>query len=121
MRRRLISAVLLLGFCLAFAAPMFALHAAESAKMACCKRGQGNCCHTRRHKDVSFEASTESASQCRLGAASLQPCGLLAAPAESGITAPAFHSPVSAVEEALSRSSSYLAFLYQLPPPEAAR
>src|SRR3954467_1718257 len=110
MLRRLISAIVLLGFSLGFAAPMFALYAAQSAKMACCRRAPGSCCHTRRHSGPGFAASTDCSSQCSLSALTPQIGGWLARSAETGAAGQTFHSAVFVPEEIHSRSTSYLAF-----------
>ena len=119
--RRFISAILLLGFSLVFAAPMLALYAAQSAKMSCCRRGPGLCCHTKRQTGPGFAASTECSRQCSLGAAAPQIGGSVAGSPETSVAGHAFHSLVFVAEENHSRSTSYLAFLYQLPPPRVAR
>src|SRR4051794_9609398 len=121
MQRRLICAVLLLASSLGFAEPMFALYAAQWAKMACCRRGAGSCCHTRRQTGPGFAASTECSSQCSLRAVAPQTGGSLARLPQTGAVGPTFHSDVFVAEEIFSHSNSYLAFLYQLPPPHAAR
>ena len=120
MPRRLISAALLLAFSLVFAAPMFAVYAAEAAKMSCCKRGPGACCHTRRLKGPGLTASTECSRQSSPGAVAPQMGGSLARSPEVDVAGQVSHSPVFVAEEVNSRSTSYLAFLYQLPPPSAA-
>jgi hypothetical protein len=119
--RRLISAILLLGFSLVFAAPMFALYEAQSAKMSCCRRGQGSCCHNKRQTGPGFAASTECSRQCSVGVVTPPMGGALAPSPESVAAGQVFHSHVFVAEEIHSRSTSYLAFLYQLPPPCAAR
>src|SRR6184192_2930333 len=120
MRRRLISASLLFGLCLFLAAPALALYAADSGKMACCKRG-GTCCHTRRHSETGFEGSTECAAPCSLAATSSGVAGITAAIAQSGPAELTFHSAFGVAEGIHSQSTSYQAFLYQLPPPVSAR
>ena len=115
--RRLISALLLL----VFASPIFAFYAEQSAKMSCCRRGPGSCCHTRRQTGPGFAASAECSRDCNLRAVAPQIGGSLARSPESGVAAQPFHSLAFLAEENHSRSTSYLAFLYQLPPPRVAR
>src|SRR5258706_13310783 len=112
--------MLLLGFGLAFAGPIFAYYAAESAKMACCRRGKGSCCH-RRQTGPGFTAAAECSGQCNLGAVSPQTDGAVGASSAVAAAEPALYSVISVSEEIHSRSHSYLAFLYQLPPPVATR
>jgi hypothetical protein len=47
--------------------------------------------------------------------------GAVAASTSAAAAEPALHSVISVSEEIHSRSHSYLAFLYQLPPPVATR
>jgi hypothetical protein len=122
--RRLISALLLLGFSLAFAAPVFALYSAEAEKMACCRRGAGGCCkhHAKQRTEPGFAAENGCARQCSLGAESAQMGASLAPLSETAAVESCAHClPVAAPEEAYSRSTAYPAFLYELPPPPSTR
>jgi hypothetical protein len=121
--RRLISASLLLGICLAITAPLFTLYAAShSTTMSCCKRGKGACCHRSKSPTGSkFAAGSECARQCSLTAASAQ-FGTSLVPALLCLAfASALYAVLSTVEAVHSQSTAYLAFLYQLPPPVAIR
>ena len=120
--RRLISASLLLGVCLALAAPLFALYAAShSATMSCCRRGTGACCHRSKFAGAQFAAGSECARQCSLAVAAPQLAGSLVSALLCLIVGAAFYFAVTKLELAVSRSTAYLAFLYQLPPPIASR
>ena len=121
--RRFISAILLLGFCLAFMAPVFALYAAQSARMACCKRGPGACCrmHARQRTETGFAAAPHCPDQCSIGSVSPQSGDSLAASPLLRETEFASCSPARVNEEIHSYATFYPAFLYQLPPPTTAR
>jgi len=115
--------MLLLGFCLALAAPAFTLSAAQSAKMSCCKRGSGPCCkkHQKQQTEPAWTAGNECAKPCALSILSPKVSDSLAASSASHVTESAFSLAASIPEEIRSRSTSYLAFLYQLPPPTLFR
>lgn len=117
--RRFISAILLLGFGLAFMAPAFALYAAQSAKMVCCKRGPGACCklHARQRTEAGFAAAPHCPDQCGIGSVSPRTGDSLAASPLLRETESVSSSSALASEEIHSQATFYPAFLYQLPPP----
>jgi hypothetical protein len=121
MTRRLTSAILLVAFALGVAAPAIAAHAAEAAKMSCCRRESGACCHSKRHSESGFEAAAECATECRLGSAVPQSgAAEAAAPARAAGGPDVVSLAIPAREQSRSRATAYLAFLYQIPPPDAA-
>ena len=120
--RRLTSGVLLLGFYLALIAPALTLYAAE-AKMSCCKRSRGLCCkmHQKQRTETGWVGGSECSRPCGENAVSPQTGDSLVAVSASGAVDSAIQPLIFQPEAARSRSTSYLAFLYQLPPPALAR
>jgi hypothetical protein len=119
---RFISALLLLCFTLTFVAPVFALYASQAAKMSCCKPGQASCCrmHSKQRTETGWTAAEQCPRQCGMTAAPPLIDDSLLPAATSHTVDSVRHLATPAVEENQARSTSYLAFLYQLPPPVPA-
>jgi len=116
--RKLVSALLLVGFSLSLAAPLAAL-SSSLARMACCKTGH-SCCHrthTGQQAGSGWKANAECPNQCGFAAtAPFQGHFVPPAFSMSGASLPAVLAKAQA-EPAGATSGAYLAFLYQLPPP----
>ena len=99
------------------------IDATQSGKMSCCKRGARVCCraHAKQRTETGFTAAVECPSQCSIGVASLRLGASLVAASQWLEAEPASFTAVSSAETIHSRSNSYLAFLYQLPPPFPVR
>jgi hypothetical protein len=118
MTRRLISALLLVCFSVTFATPVFAIYAQQSAKLSCCKPGRHACCkmHSRQRTETGWAAAPECNRQCSIN--STAPLiGDSALHSVSSQAAEPLSNVLAAFEENRAHSTSYLAFLYQLPPP----
>jgi hypothetical protein len=116
--RRLVALILLLGFGAAFASPVLAMQASHAAKMKCCKRGKGACC--KRHKPSTGPAWTAintCAAQCSTAAPATQLGGFEAPAAVASHAAVYDEVDAGAADHVAQGPGSYLAFLYQLPPP----
>ena len=119
-QRRLISALLLVCFSFAFAAPVFALQASQPATMACCKNGRASCCHSRKRTKTGWTAAATCPRHCGMPAATQFAADSVLSP-ESFRTAELVWNHIAPLAEQVhARSSFYLAFLYQLPPPAPA-
>jgi hypothetical protein len=118
LRRGALVLSLVLSLCSAQAAPAIAALASLFQTTKCCKRLKAACCCRKRTAGPSWTAHSECLKQCSISlGAKAQDHSALPAPCGLRKSLPEGFTSIGRPVEGPAAAPSYLAFLYQMPPP----